>query len=133
MISVILLMAGSGTRMKIQDNKVFLPLNEKMIFQYSLDLFLKLNCEVICVIRPEDEEKLSQYYSKVKIVYGGQTRQMSVYNGLKIARYESVLIHDAARPFISEDIIQECIYTLKQPLYIVITININISIIRYFR
>ena len=58
MISVILLMAGSGSRMKIQDNKVFLPLENKMIFQYSLDLFLKLNCEVICVIRPEDEDKL---------------------------------------------------------------------------
>ena len=114
MISVILLMAGSGSRMKIQDNKVFLPLENKMIFQYSLDLFLKLNCEVICVIRPEDEDKLHHYYSKIKIVYGGQTRQMSVYNGLKQASCNSVLIHDAARPFISEELIKECIKTLNE-------------------
>lgn len=113
MISVILMMAGNGTRMKTSENKVYLPLKNKSIYQYSLDLFLANDFEVICVIRKEDEKYLTKYLPKIKIAYGGQTRQMSVYNGLKKAKGEFVLIHDAARPFITQGCIDECVSALN--------------------
>ena len=40
MITVILMMAGSSSRMSTNENKLFLPLGNKLVFQYSLDLFL---------------------------------------------------------------------------------------------
>ena len=51
---------------------------------------------------------LRDYTDKVKIVIGGNTRQESVYNGLVACDNEYVMIHDAARPFISQRIIDDC-------------------------
>lgn len=114
MISVILLMAGNGSRMKMNENKVFLPLNEKMIYEYSLALFLKYKLDVICVIRPEDIPYLKKYDGKVSYVFGGKTRQESVYNGLLAAKGEQVLIHDAARPFLTAELLDKCLSSFKE-------------------
>ena len=113
LISAILMMAGSASRMHMKESKVYLSLGEKKVFEYPLTLFLSLNLEVICVIRPEDRIHLLEYEGKVKIVYGGKTRQESVFNGLRAAEGEYVLIHDAARPFVSKKIIEECITAFK--------------------
>lgn len=109
MVSAILMMAGSGTRMGINQNKVYLQLSNMMIFEHSIKLFQKFGFEIICVIREEDEYKLEKYKGKVKIVYGGKTRQESVYNGLEAADGEFVIIHDAARPLVTERIINDCL------------------------
>ncbi len=114
MISVILMMAGNASRMNINTNKVYLPLADKLVFEYSLELFLSYNFEVICVIRKEDRKYLEKYEDKIKIVYGGKTRQESVYNGLIEATNKYSLIHDAARPFINKSIIDKCINALKE-------------------
>ncbi|MDE7214094.1 MAG: 2-C-methyl-D-erythritol 4-phosphate cytidylyltransferase [Anaeroplasmataceae bacterium] len=114
MISVILMMAGSASRMHIKENKVFLPLGEKKVFEHTLDLFLSYGFEVICVIRKEDRNQLKDYEAKVKIVYGGATRQESVYHGLQEATEAYVLIHDAARPFISKPTLDACIKSLRE-------------------
>ena len=114
MVSVIVVMAGSASRMHIKENKVYLPLGNKAVFEYCLDLFLSYSFEVICVIRKEDRNQLKQYESKVKIVYGGKTRQESVYNGLKEATKPYVLIHDAARPFLSKTTVDACLHSLKE-------------------
>ncbi len=51
-----------------------------------------------------------------KIVPGGKERQDSVYNGLKAVskNCDVVLIHDAARPFVTSDIIENGIRYVKQ-------------------
>lgn len=113
MISVILMMAGNASRMNINTNKVYLPLADKLVFEYSLNLFLSYNFEIICVIRKEDRKYLEKYEDKVKIVYGGKTRQESVCNGLIEATNKYSLVHDAARPFINKTIIDKCINALK--------------------
>lgn len=106
MISVILLMAGVGSRMGIDKNKVLLPLGDKLIFEHSLDLFLSYGFEVVCVINKNDEEFIkNRLQGKAKYIYGGKTRQDSVYNGLNSISGDYVLIHDAARPLISKDVI----------------------------
>ncbi|MCM1131539.1 MAG: 2-C-methyl-D-erythritol 4-phosphate cytidylyltransferase [Roseburia sp.] len=114
MVSVVLMMAGNASRMHIKENKVFLPLGEKKVFEYALELFLSYSFEVICVIRKEDRQHLKNYESKVKIVYGGVTRQESVYNGLQEATEPYVLIHDAARPFISKRTVDACLKSLRE-------------------
>lgn len=114
MISVILLMAGSGSRMKINENKVFLPLKDKMVYEYSLELFLKYQFHVVCVIRKEDLPYLKKYEGQVTFVFGGTTRQESVYNGLQAAKSDQILIHDAARPFITSKLLEKCISALKE-------------------
>ncbi|MDE6661168.1 MAG: 2-C-methyl-D-erythritol 4-phosphate cytidylyltransferase, partial [Anaeroplasmataceae bacterium] len=69
---------------------------------------------IICVIRKEDRHQLKDYEAKVKIVYGGTTRQESVYHGLLEATEPYVLIHDAARPFISRSTLDACIKSLRE-------------------
>ena len=114
MVSAILMMAGNASRMQMKENKVYLPLNNKPVFAYALELFLSYSFEVICVIRKEDRPLLKEYESRVKIVYGGSTRQESVYNGLKECSCPYVLIHDAARPFLDKITLDTCLKSLKE-------------------
>ncbi len=85
MITAILMMAGNASRMQMNENKVYLPLGKQKIFEYSLNLFLDMGFEVICVIREEDRNQLDPYKKRVKIAIGGKTRQESVYKGLQEA------------------------------------------------
>lgn len=114
MVSVILMMAGSSSRMNSNENKLFLELGDKKVFQHSLDKFLEFGLEVICVIKEENIKYLVDYLDKVKVVIGGNTRQESVYNGLFACNNDYVLIHDAARPFISKNIIEGCLNAINQ-------------------
>lgn len=108
MISAILLMAGTGSRMNMNQNKILLPLGNVRIYEYSLSKFLSLGFEVICVVHEDDlpyfTEKLP---SNVKLTLGGNTRQESVLEGLRLCSGEYVLVHDAARPLISIDILKD--------------------------
>ncbi len=117
MISLILVMAGSGTRMNRGINKVLLPLGNKKIYEYSIEKFQKLGFEIICVINPLDDIE-----KKDGIIYvnGGKTRGESVYNGLLKANNDYVFIHDAARPLLSEDVIKNILNILnKEEAYLV--------------
>lgn len=105
MFSAIILMAGEGKRMNMNINKILLPLGNKKVYEYSLDVFLKAVDEVICVLNENDKDLINQLPKNVKYTFGGKTRQESVYNGLKLVSNEYVLIHDAARPFINIDLI----------------------------
>ena len=107
MYSAILLMAGKGTRMNRKENKILLPLGNKKVYEYSLDILLKTVDEVICVINPDDKEIIDSLPKNVKWTFGGKTRQESVYNGLLKASNEYILIHDAARPFITKELIND--------------------------
>lgn len=114
MFDLVLLMAGEGKRTGLTFNKVLYEVNNKPIFRYSLDKFLE--CElcnnIILVIREEDKEKIDRHISdldknRIKICFGGKERQDSVYNSLNFLSSEIVLIHDAARPLITKDIIMQ--------------------------
>lgn len=114
MVSVVLLMAGKGSRMKQDKNKILLPLNGKPIYKHSLDLFLSLGCEVIAVLSQDDKDDIiNNLPESVKYTTGGKTRQESVYNGLQLCTNEYVLIHDSARPFVDKNILAEIINSYK--------------------
>lgn len=107
MFSAILLMAGKGERMKKDINKILLPLGNKKIYEYSLKVLLETVDEVICVISENDSALMKKLPKNVKVTFGGKTRQESVLSGLKLASNEYVIVHDAARPFLTVDLMHD--------------------------
>lgn len=107
---VVLPAAGSGKRMGAGQNKLFLPLAGKPILVHTLSVFEQDgNCAGIW-LAVKDEERayiqtlLEQYQiTKVKgLPTGGAERQYSVHSCIKeMTAVEVVLVHDAARPFIT--------------------------------
>lgn len=116
--TVVLPAAGSGKRMKADRNKLLLELSGKPIFIYTLEVFDRdPECEGMWLAVKEDERELIEKYveryeiKKVKgYAAGGAERQDSVRAGLEMAgQCEVVLVHDAARPFISPVVIRELV------------------------
>lgn len=112
----IILGAGKGSRMKLGYNKQFLELRDEPIIIRNIKTFEK-HCEIdgIYIVSSKEEidkfkELIKKYnFKKVRgIIEGGKERADSVLNGLKgIEQCDIVLIHDGARPFVSEDIISK--------------------------
>lgn len=122
MISAIILAGGKGKRMGGRVSKQYIEVNGKPILYYTLKRFIECkSIDSITLVLPEDEieyckkEILEKYSLNVdNIVIGGKERQDSVYNGLKsIVNTSIVLIHDGARPFVSNRIIEEGIEFAK--------------------
>ena len=122
-IPVIIVAAGNSTRMQ-GVNKQFVEIAGVPVIARTLLAFENSGhvSEIILVTRQEDIlnlELLAEKYgiSKLKdIVKGGNSRQESVLNGFAMLRTdtESVLIHDGARPFVSESIICSVVETLSK-------------------
>ncbi len=110
-MEAIILMAGNSSRLNSSINKVYLELNNKMVFLYSLEKLLKYVDKVHLVIREQDLDYIKPYLSdKVDYVIGGSHREESVYNAIKnIDKNNKVLIHDGARPLISTKTIENII------------------------
>lgn len=111
---VVLPAAGSGKRMGAGKNKLFLPLMNKPILIHTLEVFQKDHqCTGIWLaVKPEErdyiQDLLKEYeITKVKgLPNGGKERQHSVHSCLKeMENVEIVLVHDAARPFITQPVI----------------------------
>lgn len=114
--TAIILAAGQGTRMGTKIQKQYLEIEGKPILYYSLRAFelSELIDETILVTGEGQEEYcrreiIEKYHiNKVKkIVSGGAQRSDSVWNGLQQTEDDGyVFIHDGARPFIDEAIIE---------------------------
>lgn len=120
MNTAIILAAGSSNRFNNPTPKQFLKFNGKMLIEYSVERFLKnknIN-EIIIVTQKNYIETIKDMFKNCIIVEGGKTRQESSFIGLKACSKltKNVLIHDAARPFISDKIINDCIKELKNNL-----------------
>jgi 2-C-methyl-D-erythritol 4-phosphate cytidylyltransferase len=118
MVSAIVLAGGRGKRMGCAQSKQYIHVNEKPILYYTLKQFIKNSfIEKIILVIPEDEKDycknqvLDKYGLIVdKVVTGGKERQDSVYNALReLSDSDIVLIHDGARPFVSQKIINDAI------------------------
>lgn len=122
--TAILLAAGKSDRLGNNIPKPFLLLNEKAIYRYSLDVFLSHpQIDTIIIVVPEEllfieKEKLKkEALSKpTHLIAGGKARFESVQNALNLLdnSTENVIIHDAARPFITSDLIDNCLKNLSK-------------------
>lgn len=115
--------AGLGKRMGIEKPKQFLAINGLPILFYTLRVFEstpEIN-EISLIIHKGEEgycQKIIEEHclkKVLKIVFGGKTRQDSVYNGLKEVDSDTtmVVIHDGVRPFVTEDIIKKSIMAAR--------------------
>ena len=138
MNGVVIVAAGTGSRMNMGINKQFIKLEGKEIIAYTIEKFYNnSNIEDIVVVVKEDEseffkkEILDKYnFKNVKIAYGGKERQDSVYNWLKLLdeKCDVVLIHDGARPFVSDKIIDKSIEEAKEHKAIVVGVPVKDTI-----
>ena len=114
--TAIVLAAGQGKRMNSRVQKQFLELGGKPVLYYSLNCFQQspLITDIILVTGAESvafckEEIVEKYgFTKVtKVIPGGKERYDSVYEGLLACENSDfVLIHDGARPFITQEILE---------------------------
>lgn len=115
-INAIITAGGTSSRFG-KTNKLLEKIHDKEIIKYTVESFdLPEIDRIIITANPMIIETLRTFFTdnrKVKIVTGGTTRQQSVYNGLIAERCDYVLIHDGARPMISQAIIQNAIETVK--------------------
>ena len=138
MNGVVIVAAGSGSRMKRDINKQFIKLDGKEIIAYTIEKFYKSeDIDDIVIVIKESEEKyfieniINKYgFDNIKLAYGGKERQDSVYNGIKKLNRncEIVLIHDGARPFVNEDIIKNSIKETKENNAVVVGVPVKDTI-----
>lgn len=120
-VTAIIAAAGSSSRMN--RDKLLLELCGKSVIVRTVEVFIGCGFfdEVIIVSSPKNIPEIAacmEKYSlsdRVKIIGGGKTRGESSLCGIKEAQSEYVMIHDGARPLVSEEIIEktlaECIRT----------------------
>ena len=119
MNAAVIVAAGKGTRMGPDVDKLFLEVMGRPVVAHTWQRFDQARCieQIVLVIRdgmqPEFSRMTAQYhFSKPHcIVVGGAERQDSVWNGLAAlpAEAEVVAIQDAARPCVTEKLIQATI------------------------
>lgn len=120
--TVIIPAAGQGKRMNRGMNKQFISIGDIPILALTLKRFQQhAFCqEIIVVIHPNDEQQTKELIEMYQIdkvshiVHGGKERQDSIYNGLQVVdSAQFVMVHDGARPFVSEAMLNELCETLK--------------------
>ena len=122
--TAIVLAAGQGKRMHSKIQKQFLEIGGKPVLYYSLHCFQEspLIRDIILVTGEEmisycEQEIVKKYgFSKVrKVTAGGKERYDSVYAGLLCCQdTDYVYIHDGARPFITEEMVQRGYEAVKR-------------------
>lgn len=121
MAVAIVLAAGKGSRMKSDIAKQFMTLKGREVLYYSLKVFQEnANIRDIILVTGQDDiefckKNIVDRYSLDKVsrvCAGGKERYNSVYLGLRQVEERDrniVLIHDGARPFVTDRMIDETI------------------------
>jgi len=115
---------GTGKRMNHLLPKQYIKFNEKELIAYTLEIFqrCKLIDEVIIASQKDffnllkDIKEKYSFTKLLRIVEGGEERQNSVFNALKSIKAEKndlVVVHDAVRPLLPENILIQAIETAK--------------------
>ncbi len=109
--AAVIVAAGKGSRSGLSYNKVLFPYQEKPILRYSLEQFLQdEECRQVIIVCAALElntfqELFQDLDERICFAFGGNTRAESVFSGLSLVNTPYVLIHDGARPFLSQDLI----------------------------
>lgn len=116
--SVVIPCAGSGSRMGLGYNKVLYKINGETIIEKTVKIFLNDPRveKIVLVISTYDELTIKTLFNHplIEFAYGGETREESVYNGVKMVNSKYVLIHDGARPFLSKDLLDVIVEVVEQ-------------------
>lgn len=123
----VIIAGGRGQRMKQDIPKQFLNVNDKPVIIYTLEAFQKHpGIDEIGVVCLEGWDNILTAYAKQYnitklkwIVPSGETGQQSIYNGVMEAKKlyrddDIILVHDAVRPMVSQEVISDCIIKCKE-------------------
>ncbi len=116
--SVVIVAAGSGSRMGLGYNKMLFQLKNghTILEETVLKFYDDKRCKQVIVVASDYDLETFQTLFKdknIEFTKGGKTRQDSVYQGLKKVRQNYVFIHDGARPWISKDCINRIVKVLE--------------------
>ena len=106
---VVIVASGKGERANLGYNKAFYKMKDgKTVLERSSSLFIEdSDCKNIIVVTSSDCIDSVFKNEKVITTLGGEQRKDSVENGLTKVTSEYVLIHDAARPFLNKQSLEE--------------------------
>ena len=112
-VCAIICAAGKGNRAGFEKNKLLVPYENETVLYKTLSAFdFPAIDEIVVTASAEDMPEvcaIASRFSRTSVTVGGTTRMQSVYNALKAAKSDIVLIHDGARPFVSREVIEGCI------------------------
>lgn len=106
---VVIVASGKGQRANLGYNKAFYKMKDnKTVLEHSASLFVE-DKDCVNIIIVTNEEYFSSVFNNEKniLTTGGKERNDSVRNGLKKVESEYVLIHDAARPYLNKESLDE--------------------------
>jgi 2-C-methyl-D-erythritol 4-phosphate cytidylyltransferase len=125
--AAVIVAGGAGARMRAGKNKVFVEIEGRSILERSLALFESTSqvTEVVLVARAVEittcEALKSRFPKLSRVVPGGDVRHRSEFAGIKAlagdidaGRIDTVLVHDAVRPFASERLVERLLAGLGQ-------------------
>lgn len=144
MEKVVALITASGRGSRLSGNvegmpKQYLPLAGVPMLRHAILAFLNhpgIN-DVICTIHPDDIKLYEEAVIGLDLlnpVFGGETRQISVRNGLEALREynpKKVLIHDGARPFVTKRVINGILGKLETHPAVIPAIAVEDTIKKY--
>lgn len=115
----VVLSGGKGLRFGCDEPKQYLKIDGKMVIEYCLETLIEdENISGIWIVaEPSYQKMLGKVTSSDKLLgfsLPGENRQLSIYNALKDIKSiagedDIVMIHDAARPFVSHELIARCL------------------------
>ena len=127
MTVALILSGGSGTRLGTNIPKQYIKIYGRSVISYCIECLSGHDgIEAVQVVaaplwHETIRECLDEYDKKGKFhgfSFPGENRQLSIYNGLMDIRkyaddFDTVLIHDAARPLLSARIITQCLEAVQ--------------------
>ena len=115
--------AGTGTRAGFSNNKILQKIGGVSVLARTVSAFARNEAVagVFVCVNGADREEISRElapFKNIRLVSGGKTRTESVKNALDALAAlpcppDYVLVHDAARPYVSQKIIDNCIRTMR--------------------
>ncbi len=119
--AAIVVAAGKGLRAGQPLPKQFARWRGKPVIRHSVETFARLGIAPIVVVIPEGAETVTSQCLEgiegVRLVTGGETRQGSVLRGLSALENsppDLVLIHDAARPVVPDEVVYRLLQALTE-------------------
>lgn len=120
----LVLAGGTGTRLGMDIPKQYIKINGRMIVDYCLEtLEHSLEVDAVWIVADKMWQQNIKKVNKFKgFASPGMNRQLSIYNGLKAIEASleveeleqvNVIIHDAARPLLTEKLISECVKAIE--------------------
>ncbi len=113
------ILAAGGKSKRMGVDKLFLPIAGMPILYKTLSTLLSCRYVDGCIIavNPASISRVRKYINflktekEVSVIKGGDTRERSVYNALNRMPQDTdfVIVHDAARPLVSEKLLNEVI------------------------